>query len=124
MLSVNFKINLLITKQEKTSPLKLYNLPSDPPLAEGKPLEEPEERVNKKNNLLNVIPKLTPAYRVKFDFKPLQFQSGWTNIIHLTQDGNCCKAGQRIPAVFFYSAASTATKNKLLLCSAVGNTGK
>ena len=78
------------------------------------------ERINKKGNLLATIPKLSWSYSVKFDFKPTQFQSGWTNIIHLTAFGkNMDQYGDRIPAVFLQSSSTTATKNKLHIYSAV-----
>ena len=84
----------------------------------------PATRINKKNNLLAIIPKLSRSYSVKFEFKPTRFQSGWTNIIHLTATGNnCCKYGDRIPAVWFYSTTTTATKNKVHICSAVSGRG-
>ena len=63
------------------------------------------------------------AYKVKFDFKPIRFQRGWTNIIHLTTKGNCCGYGERIPGVWFHGSSATATKNKLLICSAVNGQG-
>ena len=84
----------------------------------------PAVRVNKKNNLLAIIPKLSTSYSVKFEFKPTRFQSGWTNIIHLTATGdNCCKYGARLPGVWFFSSSTSATKNRLHICSAVSGNG-
>ena len=73
--------------------------------------------------MLHTIPKLSRTYKVKFDFKPKVFQKDWTNIIHLTTGGNCCKYGQRIPGVWFHSSNSGATKNRLYICSAVNGNG-
>jgi len=90
----------------------------------GSTLMMPAVRVNKRKNLLAIIPKLTKSYSVKFEFNPTRFQGGWTNIIHLTATGNnCCHNGGRIPAVWFYSTSATATKNRLLICSAVNGNG-
>ena len=82
-------------------------------------------RINKRNNLLAIIPNLWESYSVKFEFKPTRFQSGWTNIIHLTATGsNCCAIGDRIPAVWFGRESATASKNGLHVCSAVNDEGK
>ena len=53
----------------------------------------------------------------------VQFQPGYTSIIHLTTKNNCCSYGERIPAVYFWSSASAATKNRLHICSAVSGNG-
>ena len=85
----------------------------------------PEVRQNRRNNLLAVIPELSESYSVEFEFKPTQFQSDWTNIIHLTATGNdCCKYGDTIPGVWFQPASTDATKNKLRICSAVDGSGR
>ena len=80
-------------------------------------------RANRKNTLLRTIPKLSRTYTIKFDFNPRVFQSGWTNIIHLTTGGNCCNYGYRIPGVWFHGASSRSTKNRLHVCSAVNGKG-
>ena len=56
---------------------------------------------------------------------PSQFRSGgWTNIIHLTATGgNCCNYGDRTPAVWFHSSSTTATGNKLHICSSINGNG-
>ena len=93
------------------------------PIVSG-PLVVPTVRVNSRNNLIGIIPKLSRSYSVKFDFKPSQFQPGWTNIIHLTSTNeNCCNYGDRIPAVWFHSSSSSATANGLHVCSAVNSEG-
>ena len=67
---------------------------------------------------------MSPAYKVKFDFKPTRFESDWTNIIHLTTDHNVGEYGERIPGVWFHDGSSaTATENKLHICSAVNGEG-
>ena len=86
-------------------------------------LSRPAVRANKRNNLLATIPKLSKSYHVAFEFKPTTFESGWTNIIHLTTGESCCGEGSRIPAVWFHSSSTTATKNKLHICSAVNGEG-
>ena len=66
----------------------------------------PTTRVNTKNFLLATIPKLSPSYFVKFEFKPTQFQAGVTNIIHLTTGGDCCNDEDRIPGVWLQGVAT------------------
>ena len=117
-------ITLLIIKQGKQQcPLKLNYLRLDSSHQLGSPIEMLAARVNKKNNLLQVIPKMTPSYSVKFDFNPSRFQGGWTNILHLTTGANCCGYGDRIPAVWFHGSHTSATKNRLHICSAVNGKG-
>ena len=42
-------------------------------------------------------------YDVQFDIKPQGKVGGWSNILHLTNDGkNCCNYGQRIPGIWFW----------------------
>ena len=54
---------------------------------------------------------------------PTRFQTGWSNIIHLTAAGDCCDHGTRIPAVWFHPSNSTATKNRLRICSSFNSDG-
>ena len=56
------------------------------------------------NNLLGVIPKLTPTYSIKFDFKPNTFQNDWTTILQLTATNkdHDSTIGNRLPAVFLH----------------------
>ena len=97
---------------------------SFPGLPLGASLVSTAVRVNSRNKLIGIIPKLSRSYSVKFDFKPSQFQPGWTNIIHLTSTGeNCCNYGDRIPAVWVRSRSSGATTNKLEVSSAINNNG-
>ena len=80
-----------------------------------------DPRACKRNTLLKTIPKFSYTYSVTFDFKPKAFQKGWTNVIHLTTGGNRGKHGERIPSVWFFSSSSTATENKVRICSSVNN---
>ena len=84
----------------------------------------PDVRVNSRNNLLGTLPKLSRSYSVKFDFKPSQFQPGWTNIIHLTSTGEgCCNYGDRVPGVWFRGTSPSAKTNELSVTSAVNGNG-
>ena len=88
------------------------------------PLILTEERVNTRNTLLRIIPRLSPSYIVRFDFKPKYFQSEFTNILHLAASGNdCCNQGDRVPGVWFHGAPPGVTKNRLRICSAVNGIG-
>ena len=83
-----------------------------------------EERVNTRNTLLRVIPRLSPSYIVRFDFKPTYFQREYTNILHLSASGkDCCNQGDRMPAVFFHGSSLSETKNRVSICSAVNGRG-
>ena len=45
-------------------------------------------------------------------------------MIHLTATGgNCCKYGDRTPAVWFHGSSTSATKNRFHICSAVNGVG-
>jgi hypothetical protein len=84
----------------------------------------PSQHLINKNALLTTIPVLTTSYIVKFQVNPSKFQWGWSNVIHLTSTGgNCCNYGDRVPAVWFFSASPTNTLNKLHISSAVNNNG-
>ena len=84
---------------------------------------KPAERANKRDNLLKTLPKIYPTYKVKFEFKPTSFQTGWSNILHLTTNGDCCEYGQRIPGVWLHDRETWATTNRLHVCSAVNGEG-
>ena len=87
-------------------------------------LNSPVARFNRRNTLVSTIPKLSTSYTVRFEFNPTSFQSGWTNIIHLTSTGgNCCKYGDRVPGVWFWSSSTNAQKNRFHICSAVNGNG-
>ena len=48
--------------------------------------------------------KMGKDYNLEFVIKPLGKKSGWTNIIHNTFTGeNCCRVGDRYPAIWFWS---------------------
>ena len=93
------------------------------PVLKG-PLILPEERNNSLNTMLRIIPRLSPSYIVRFDFKPTSFQRGYTNILHLTATGDdCCYSGDRVPGVWFHGTWKGAEKNRIRVCSAVNGIG-
>jgi len=55
-----------------------------------------------KNNKIGKV-NTDGKFEVSFDIYPTSTRSGWGNIVHFTQGGNCCSPGQRIPAVWFIS---------------------
>ena len=91
-------------------------------VAVGSPISFPTQRTITRNTLLTTIPQLSTSFIVKFQLYPIRFQSGWTNILHLTTSGaNINNYGDRVPGVWFWSASSRDTKNRLHICSAVNN---
>ena len=56
----------------------------------------------KDNNLLNkVLPVWGPEYKVEVDIKFSTWTSTWGEIFRFSGvDGDCCKIGQRIPAMW------------------------
>ena len=52
-----------------------------------------------RNTLITTIPLLPKQYEISFDFKPTKWLGGWTNILHMTTDGNA-GWGNRIPGFF------------------------
>ena len=63
--------------------------------------------------------KLTKNYVITFDVKPTGTVPGWSNLLRVFNvDANCCKIGQRIPAIFFRSRTS-----KLHICNAINENG-
>ena len=71
-----------------------------------------------KNQLIRAIPVIKKSWEISFDVNLSKVGHGWRSVIHFTQGGDCCKAGQRIPGIWFYSGKST-----LLVCYAVNNNG-
>ena len=52
----------------------------------------------KKNYLLTTLAKLTKAYSIKFDLKPIGTVNGWwTNIIHFTTGENYVSFNPTLP---------------------------
>ena len=57
----------------------------------------------KRNQLLTVLPVWGPGYKINVDLRIISFTSDWGSILRFTADaaeGNCCKLGQRIPALW------------------------
>ena len=71
-----------------------------------------------KGNLLTTLPSCGPSFEISLDVKINSWKSGYANIIHLSEGGNCCNVGQRIPAVFTYNNGKT-----LYVSSAIGDDG-
>ena len=60
--------------------------------------------VVQQGNVVTIIPTLYRGWTVQFDIKPYGTVSGWNNILHMTTtDNNCCKLGDRVPAMWFHS---------------------
>jgi len=52
----------------------------------------------------NVIGNITVTrdYKLEFDITPMSINRGWASIFHFTSTGgNCCKPGERSPAIWF-----------------------
>ena len=73
--------------------------------------------------MLTTIPKLYPTFTVMFDFKPTQFQSEHTNVLHLTSTGQDHGYGGRVVAVYLLQKKSNlgATENYFSVSVAVNN---
>jgi len=54
-----------------------------------------------KNNKLTTVPAWGKEWRVSFEIQPVSKHPKWSNILHFTVGGDCCKSGQRIPGVWF-----------------------
>ena len=67
-----------------------------------------------KDNVVDIIPMLTPAWSISFEINPYSTIEGWSNVIHFTTGGNAGTYGFRIPAVFVISRSS-----RLHICSAI-----
>ena len=71
-----------------------------------------------KGNLLTTLTSIGPSFEISLDVKINSWKSGYANIIHLSEGGECCNVGQRIPAVFTYNNGKT-----LYVSSAIGDDG-
>ena len=69
------------------------------------------------------IKNLYPTFTVKFDFKPTRFQGGWTNVLHMTSNGQNGGYGGRVPGVWFHGSSAGATRNRFHICAAVNTVG-
>ena len=73
-----------------------------------------------KGNLLTTLSSCGPSFEISLDVKISSWKSGYANIIHLSEGGNCCNVGQRIPVVYTYNNNGVKT---LYVSSAIGNNG-
>ena len=70
-----------------------------------------------RNNLIATFDQ-SRAWILSLDVKPLKTTNRWGSVIHLTTGGDCCKNGQRIPAIFFH-----AKSYRTHICSSVNKQG-
>ena len=62
-----------------------------------------------------------PSYKVSFSLKINKWpRNRWTNVIHVTNGGNCCKMGERFPAVFI---KNWLWMKQIYICSSVNGYG-
>jgi len=92
----------------------VYILPSNRLLTLSKP--QASVSLRKGNKVADI--QVTTNYEVSFSLTPRGVLSGWTNIIHVTTDGNCCGMGDRIPGVWFHSMTT-----KLHVCTGCNGRG-
>jgi len=71
-----------------------------------------------KSKLLTTL-KVGKVYEVSFEVYPTRFTTGWSNIIHFSSGSDNSVYGDRIPGVWFRPSSSSATTNKLHICSAI-----
>ena len=70
----------------------------------------------KKNALLKTLPRLNREWMVEFEFKPTNFEHGWTSIFQMFAGDNSPIIGKRIPAVFYHP------RRGLHICSHINET--
>ena len=71
-----------------------------------------------RDTIIKVIPILGPEYKIEIEIRIRDFSGSWPNIFRFSAiDGNCCKIGQRIPALFIR------TEGILYLATNIGNNG-
>ena len=81
------------------------------------PLILKEESLLKKGKLLATLKSMNKEYIVSFEVKPIAFQKGWKNVIHLTVGENLVKYGDRNPGIWFHENGL----GGLHICSAVNS---
>ena len=67
-----------------------------------------------KNNLIESIDAWGPSFYIKFDVKFLSLNRDnvWRNVLRFSgYDGNCCKIGQRFPALFTHPGSLYSNRN-------------
>ena len=78
-------------------------------------VEEVNEQVLKKDNLIATLPWLEKEYAVSFKLKPISYSPGWKSVIHLTIGQDYGRYGDRSPAAWFLNDGS----GRLTVASAV-----
>ncbi|XP_065651459.1 uncharacterized protein LOC136079550 [Hydra vulgaris] len=78
-------------------------------------VDEVNESVIKKNNLIAFLSYLDEVYSVSFKIKPRSYSLGWKSVIHLTIGKDLDNYGDRTPAIFFHDDSS----GRLCITSAV-----
>jgi len=73
----------------------VYTLPSNRLLT----LAEHSTSLRKGNKVADI--PVSANYEVSFTLTPRGVSRGWTNVFHITTNGNCCNMGERIPGVWF-----------------------
>eukprot|EP00092_Neocalanus_flemingeri_P092762 GFUD01117812.1.p1 GENE.GFUD01117812.1~~GFUD01117812.1.p1 ORF type:complete len:188 (+),score=15.93 GFUD01117812.1:81-644(+) len=77
-----------------------YSIPCTTPTSTGCKGHYWKEIVISPNNFITNLPHIGKEYKVAFDLEINSYGSGVHSVIHFTTGGDCCKYGQRIPAVF------------------------
>ena len=72
------------------------------------------EFVIQRNNLVTTLDFLGKQYILSFQLLLTKLDSGSNNILHFTNDGDCCANGERTPAVWVYN-------DKIQIASAIRN---
>jgi len=102
----------------------IYSLPTEghlvSTLSPVSPVQEllTKAKVVKGNNVAQI--EVGTNFEFSFTLQPRGVLNGWTNIVHVTMDGNCCNMGYRIPGVWFHS--KTTKLHICTGCNGVGNT--
>ena len=61
----------------------------------------------RKNVTVGKLEKLQKVFTIKFYLFPASIPGGsWKNVIHFTQDSECCEIGARVPALFYRTGTS------------------
>eukprot|EP00466_Bigelowiella_natans_P010902 jgi/Bigna1/76348/fgenesh1_pg.40_\ len=81
----------------------VYTAP--PMLASGSDLLGGKTMTLEKGTLLGRI-KTFEAYKLSFEITPTGVQEHWSSIVHMTKNDNAAKAGDRIPAIWFYPGST------------------
>ena len=82
---------------------------------------EPQELT--KDNLLGEIP-WGPSFCVSLELKVSAYKEVWANVLRISgTDGDCCKPGQRYPAIWTTTHKSGPSKQGLAIVTTRGKSG-